>query len=206
MGNTEGSRVISQVYRTRKNLKLVLSNEQMPIILGSILGDAYVYPLGKICFEQGETQKHYLEWKYGKLKNLAYPKLARVERLDKRNGHKTVSYRFFLKQYFRSLRETFYQRGRKIIPQGIDEWMNPLFISVWYMDDGHLDKGKSPLLATDAFSEKDRALLVTLLEGKFGLQTKITSKGRLRIKKDSASLFFRLVSPWIHLDLSYKLP
>ena len=206
MGNTEGSRVISQVFRTRKNLKLVLSDEQMSIVLGSILGDAYVHPLGKICFEQAKQQKNYLVWKHVKLKNLASPKIARVVRVDKRNQKKTISYRFFLRQYFRSLRELFYSNGNKIIPKEINEWLNPLFISVWYMDDGHLDKGKSPLLATDAFSQKDVAMLASLLEAKFELQVKVTSKGRLRIRSDSTSRFFQLVSPWIHPDLRYKLP
>lgn len=206
MGNTEGSRVISQVFRARRNLKLILSDEQMSIIMGSVLGDAYVYPQGKICFEQGESQRFYLEWKYAKLKKLAYPKIARVERLDKRNGKKTISYRFFLKQYFRPIRKLFYQNGEKIIPAGIDEWLNPLLISVWYMDDGHLDKGKSPLLATDSFSQRDVQLLASLIEDKFHLQVKVASKNRLRINSDSALRFFQLVSPWIHPDLRYKLP
>ena len=47
MGNSEGSLVIPQIYKARRNLILRTSAEQLSIILGSVLGDAYIYPQGK---------------------------------------------------------------------------------------------------------------------------------------------------------------
>ena len=101
--------MIVQEFRARKNLRLTLTFRQMSIVLGSVMGDAYIYPLGKICFEHGNAQRGYLEWKYSELKQVAYPKVSRVSRTDKRSGNITTSWRFFLRQYFRPLREEFYE-------------------------------------------------------------------------------------------------
>lgn len=146
MDNTEGSRVITRVFRARKNLELRLSNRQTSIILGSIIGDAYIYPAGKICFEQSQSQKDYLMWKYRELQNLAYKKVSKVVRTDPRNHKTNISWRFFLRQFFKPLRQTFYQNGQKIIPPDIINWLDSLFLATWYMDDGHLDQKNTLLL------------------------------------------------------------
>lgn len=90
MVNTEGSRVISQTLRVRKNIAYSLSDRQTEILIGSLLGDAYIHPLGKICFEQSSLQQEYLLWKFAEFKNLAYPKIAQVVRLDKRSQSQTI--------------------------------------------------------------------------------------------------------------------
>src|SRR3989344_4119802 len=128
MDNTEGSRAITKVYKARKNLTLVLTDDQLSVILGSVLGDAYIYLQGKICFDHGQDQKGYLEWKYKILKNLAYPKIAKVVRNDIRSNKTTTSYRFFLRQYFRPLRRIFYQNGRKTVPKEIGNYFSPLLL------------------------------------------------------------------------------
>lgn len=205
MDNSEGSRVITSTFRARKNLTLHVTDQQMSIILGSILGDAYVHPQGKICFEQAEKRKDYLYWKFAQLRNLAYPKVALVTRKDKRTNQQTRSYRFFLRQYFRPLREIFYQHRQKVVPHSLQEWMTPLLLAVWYMDDGYLDR-KYPQLMTECFTKSDISLLRSFLKKKFGLETIMTSKKRIQIKSEHANKFFQLVEPYIHETLRYKLP
>ena len=205
MDNTEGSQVITQIYKARKNLVLHLSIRQMSILLGSILGDSYVYPKGKVCFEQGEKQKEYLLWKYSELKSLAYPKVSQVIRLDKRRNIRTISWRFFLRQYFRPLRNAFYEHNKKRIPNSLMKWFSPILLAVWYMDDGYLDR-RNPLLMTDSFSFDDIQRLVIILKRKFQLECLITNKHRIRIRHSSSSKFFHLVEPFIHKELRYKLP
>jgi hypothetical protein len=206
MENTEGSRAITQIFRARTHLQLRVSDRQMAIIIGSILGDAYIYPKGKICFEQAVSQRSYLLWKYAELKNLAYPRVSTVKRIDKRSENQTISIRFFLRQYFRSLREIFYLDGKKRIPPEIQEWFTPLAIVVWYMDDGYLDKGKYPLFMTENFSQEDTHFLSHLLEQTFHLKCFVTSKNRIRIRNVSAREFYSLIEPSINKDMRYKLP
>ena len=206
MDNTEGSLVISQVFKVRKNLILSLSDRQMSIVIGSVLGDAYIYPQGKICFEQSVKQKEYLSWKFQELENLAYPKISKVIRTDKRSGSRTISYRFFLRQYFRLLRRYFYPNRQKMIPPDIGKWLTPLAIAVWYMDDGHLDKGKYPLLATENFLRNQNNNLCFLIKEKLNITCFVNNKNRLRIRSESKEFFFNLVEPFICESMRYKLP
>lgn len=206
MDNTEGSRVITSVFRARKNLELCLTNRQMSIVLGSILGDAYIYPKGKVCFEHSKQQKNYLLWKYKELKNIAYPKVAKVTRKDNRTNQQTISWRFFLRQYFRPLRIVFYQQRKKVVPKNLISWFSPLLLAVWYMDDGHLDRAKYPVLMTECFDNESLKLLTQMLKDKFQLKSIITGKNRLRIKSQNREKFFNLIEPYITKDLKYKLP
>lgn len=206
MDNTEGSRVINQTFQVRKNLKFKVSDRQMAVILGSILGDGYIYPQGKICFEHGQLQKQYLFWKYQVLQNLAYPKVAKVTRLDKRTNTKTISWRFFLRQYFRPLRSVFYRENQKVIPQSLIDWLTPELLAVWYMDDGYLDKGVYPLFMTESFSKFDVELLSKMMKEKLDLEILVSQKNRIRIKSKSIPKFFQLIEPFIHESLKYKLP
>lgn len=205
MDNTEGSRVITQIYRVRKNLQLCVSDRQIAILLGSILGDSYIYPQGKICFEHSEKQKSYLLWKYEELKTLAYPKVAQVIRLDKRHSTSTVSWRFFLRQYFRPLRTAFYANYWKVVPKDLNRWMTPLLLAVWYMDDGYLAKG-NPLLMTNCFSFEDSQYLASLLQEKLNIKCFVNNQKQIRIQHGSSLKFFELINPFIQKDLRYKLP
>ena len=206
MGNSEGSLVIPQIYKARRNLILKTNVEQLSVILGSVLGDAYIYPQGKICFEQSAGQKKYLLWKYNILKDLSYPKVARVIRFDKRYSKKNTSYRFFLRQYFRPLRHIFYVDGRKIVPDCLLEKLDYLVLAVWYMDDGHLEHGKYPLFASEGFSDNDIKSLTNMIFLNFGIETKVDIKRRIRVSSSSKSKFFKLVEPWVYPNLRYKLP
>lgn len=205
-GNTVGSQAIRLHYSARKHQSLQLTQRQMSIVLGSIIGDAYIYPQGKICFEQAASQKSYLFWKYAELKTLAYPKVAEVIRLDKRTNTTTTSWRFFLRQYFRPLRKSFYRDYQKILPKELSAWFSPLTLAVWYMDDGYLDSGKYPQLMSESFVDEDVRFLTDLLEKKFLLKTSISAKNRIRIQSKSSKNFFQLISPHIHTSMNYKLP
>lgn len=204
MGNTEGSRVIPYTYKARKNLQLKLTKQQLSVVLGSVLGDAYIYPKGKICIEHASIQKEYLLWKYHLLQPLTYAKVSKVVRIDNRT--QTTSYRFFMRQYFRPLRRIFYQQNRKQIPSAIKYYFNNLVLAIWYMDDGYLDKNQSSLLMTDCYNESEIEFLMSILKTQMGIASYSTSKNRIRVKRNSLKRFFQMVEPWIVPCMRYKLP
>lgn len=204
MVNPEGSRNLSQELHIRKNIVHVLTARQTEILVGSLLGDAYIHPLGKVCFEQSVPQKDYLLWKFAELKDFAYPKIAHVKRVDKRNGQTTTSYRFFLKQFFRSWRECWYPHGYKAIPDNVMQWFSPLSLAVWYMDDGHFYKGKTPLFASESFSAIELNTIIQILR-KWNLESRLTRNNRLQILQSSTSQFMRLTSPYIVECMRYKI-
>jgi len=205
MGNTEGSQTDIRHILIRRNIHISLSHDELSLIIGSILGDAYVYPLGKICFEQSNKQSDYLNWKYNLLRKLAYPKIATVFRLDRRNGVVSESKRFFLRQYFRKFRQLFYPDGVKTIPiQTLKKWFTPLSLAVWYMDDGHLEKHKYPTIATESYRLEDLNDIISLLKNKFKLNCLLDKKKRLRIRSNSINQFFTLIRKYMPECMKYK--
>jgi hypothetical protein len=204
MGNTEGSRV--GLNNNFTHITIQLSQEEMGIIIGCILGDGYIYPKGKICIDHGPAQYEYVLWLHQKLQRLCYPKISQVFRLDKRFQTQTISYRFFLRQWFRPLREKFYSDRIKRIPDNIGKWITPLSLAVWYMDDGYLDKKKYPLLMTESYTKEDVIRLTEILKTKFVIDSFLTTRNRIRIASKSRKHFFDLIRQYMIDSMYYKLP
>lgn len=187
----------------RKQLSLMITERQRDIIVGSILGDAYIYPLGKIQFEQSDKQYDYILWKFTELENLAYSQPSQICRHHSRAGIDYVSYRFWLRQYFRPWRTIFYQDNKKVIPQSLR--LTPLMVAVWYMDDGSFSD-KTCVISTDSFSFDSVHLIQLLFKQQYGIETLIRSNGKLLIRAQSTELFSFLIKNHIHESMLYKLP
>lgn len=71
---------MSKVFTARKNQKLILSDRQFSIIVGSLFGDAYISSLGKIQFEHSKKAQQYVEWKLQELEEIRYKKIGYVKR------------------------------------------------------------------------------------------------------------------------------
>lgn len=193
-----------RILSARRNLRLVLTDRQVEILVGSLLGDAYIDRKGKIQLEQSDKQKEYLFWKYSELKNLAYnnpPK--RVQRLDARNGKTYCSYRFWLRQYFRPWRNIFYSGKTKIFPEKLV--LTPLSIAVWYMDDGCYSD-KRCTISTDDFSHECIEKIQNILKKTFDIETFIRSNNKLGIRAKDQEKFFSLIRQYVHPSMHYKIP
>ena len=192
------------VFTARKNLRLDVSDRQVEILVGCLLGDAYLTKLGKIQIEQSDKQENYIEWKHLELASISYSGLKEVVRYDKKDNRVTKSLRFWTRQYFRVWRDKFYRDNNKVFPEDLSKWITPLSIAVWYMDDGCCYKSDCTF-STDCFDLKSKRQLVKILES-FNIKTIIRSNGKLRIRSQSLSKFFGLIRPYIHQSMLYKLP
>lgn len=192
------------IFTARKNLKLDVSDRQIQILIGCLLGDAYLTKLGKIQIEQSDKQKDYIDWKYQELASISYGFPKEVVRFDKKDSRVTKSFRFWTRQYFRSLRDKFYQGKQKIFPEDLSNLITPLTIAVWYMDDGCYSKGQC-IFSTESFDETGREALIEKLKF-FGIDGNLKNSGKLRIRSHSLPKFFELVKPYIHQSMYYKLP
>ncbi len=188
--------------QARKNQKLFVTSRQEEILIGSLLGDAYITKRGQIQFEQSDKQKEYLFWKHQELKSISYKNISKVERLDKRFTKTYTSYRFWTRQYFLSWREKFYFKNKKIVPKDIQ--LTPLALAIWYMDDGCLSDHKC-IIATDGFSKEDISFLRKLLLEKFEIKTSVKNESKLLLKKESFETFFSAINPYILSTLQYKV-
>ena len=170
------------------------------------MGDGYIYPKGKIQIAQSSKQLPYLLWKYEELKSLSYGYPTKVERYDNRSGKIYSQNRFWLRQYFRSWRDIFYPKGKKIFPKEFGKYISALSLAVWYMDDGNYSEGRNVKIATDGFDLESRSNLKDLLFEKFSLESTLHKSGKLRISNKSLNRFFDLITPFIHSSMSYKIP
>jgi len=202
MGNTVGSLEIPISLHARKNLSLVLTERQKDILLGCVLGDAYINPLGKIRIEQSIKQMDYVQWKYQELKSLAYPSLPR-EIIHKIREKEYQSVIFTLRQYFRLWRSIFYFEKRKIFPKNL--LLSPLSLAVWYMDDGCWT-GKKSVISIESFDAENSKNIQEIFSNQFGIETIIGKNRKLIIRKKSHSKFYGLISPYIIFSMKYKIP
>lgn len=196
---------MSHIFRARKTQQLLVSDRQMSIIAGSLLGDAHIRPLGKIQFEHSIKAKEYLKWKFDELRTISYQRIGFIVRQVSENP--TASCRFLTRQYFRPLRRLFYRSGKKYISTEVLRLLTPHAIAVWYMDDGHYERVKQRcIIATDGFSDADRKGLCNFLRKKFDLVFVIQKSGKISLTQKETQRFFRLICPYRIKCMAYKFP
>ena len=113
-----------------------LSSIQKDILIGTILGDAYLQKTGeknaRLRLEHGINQKEYLFWKVKNLQQFFQGKPKYLERIHPANGR---TYRYWRHQsqsgpFLGKLRKIFYLDNRKIIPVNIERFLTPRSIAV----------------------------------------------------------------------------
>jgi sRNA-binding regulator protein Hfq len=185
--------------------------EARSIVVGSLLGDAYLYPNGTLQIEHSLDQASYVWWKYEKLRGIAGKLPTAVQRYDARYSKTYQSLRFYTRAVLKELRFEFYRDRRKVIPARIVEWFDPLALAVWFMDDGGRGARtpKGLVINTSGFSADEQLLLQRALAERFGVSVSIHTVGRgfqLYVKVESFDRFAELISPYLLPQMSYKLP
>jgi DNA-binding CsgD family transcriptional regulator len=139
--------------RTKRitNKDIHLTEEQLEILYGSLLGDASIsinWKNARISFNQGGGQEEYFDYKCSFFKDYL-GKICKKPRYDKRTNkyYNRFSVRLLSHPFFTKLYNLCYQNGIKTI---IQEWLNhitPRGLAFWFMDDGTYDG----TLATNCF-------------------------------------------------------
>lgn len=204
MDNTVGSLELPNVVRARKNLSLTLTDMQKQMLIGAILGDAYITKEGKIRFEQGGKNKEYLFWLYDTLSTLTYPAKPRMmSRFNEKYGVEYISFRFSLRQYFKKWRLLFYPHDRKVFPKNLI--LTPAALAVWYMDDGCWT-GSKALISIEGFDDASQHEIQTVFREQLGIETIIGKNRKLLIRKKDHERFYGLIRPYVIACMAYKTP
>ena len=194
------------------------------IIIGSVLGDTHLEKrLGgvgtRIIFEQSNKNVDYLMWFHNYFASRGYcnpnkPKLhTRIKKDNKVFFHfRANSYTF---SSFNWIHEMFYkfdiERNKfiKIVPLNIEDYLTPLALAIWFMDDGS-KLGSGVRIATNNFTFNEVRFLCDILYKKYNLIASVHSGGKdkgfvLYINKSSVPLFISLVKFYMQPSLYYKL-
>ncbi len=202
--------------------KLVLSQRQRELLIGSLLGDGSIRIPGhnrnaNFIVAHGEDQKEYVWWKYSLLKEwVLTPPTRSVRRYYKDKTRNSISWRFLTLSHpqLTEMYQIFYRDNRKIVPNDIEKLLiSPFSLAVWIMDDGSRNK-EALFLNTQNFSFREQERLCKCLKKNFNLDATINVHSvyngkqfyRIRINTESTRKLCCLVQKYLLPSMYYKLP
>jgi recombination protein RecA len=198
-----------------------LSEQQLQLILGSLMGDGNLSPNRRgrsgtrFRMGHGAKQTAYLDWKASLLGNI--PHSRRI------NAKGAVFADFTPLPELAELHEAVYfGDGKKYLSSDYLKSLTPLALAIWYMDDGGFtvrSKGVQARTAggtgridicVEAMSPGSRERLASYLRDTYGLQVKLQCRGArevsvLQFSTSSSEKFQQLIAPYIHPSMEYKL-
>jgi biotin operon repressor len=192
-----------------------LTQEQHEMIIGTMLGDGCIAPHGRrnksyrLIVGHCEKQKELVLWKKKILANLVNV----VSKRDDIRGNSTMyTFNTVTHNGFRFYDKLFYDGRKKVIRPELENYIAPLSLAVWVMDDGSLNKKVNMRLATDGFSKEDNQTLQRILKLKFGVRSKICGYQRhnqeynyLSMNKRNSLILSDIVKPYIIDSMQYKI-
>ena len=199
-------------------------SDVISVIIGSLLGGARANRKSgegvRICFRQSSKHKEYLFWLYNFFYSKGYTsklqprdyttRIKRGHEVSVYTGYEFITFTF---RSFHWIHELFYKKGTKRISSKITDYITPLALAVWIMNDGCCTKS-GLRIATNCFTLSEVTFLNDMLKNKYKLDTTVHSiwalpmrkeKLIISIKKNSIPKLFSIILPYIHQSMHYKL-
>jgi hypothetical protein len=194
-------------FQSRKNISL--SEKQISLIIGSSLGDASIILSGRrinayFKVSHCEKQLEYVEWKKEILGTLS-SEISKY--IDKRGN--SIMYNLYTLSHpkLNIFRELFYNDHIKIIKLELENYLTPLSLAIWFMDDGNKNR-----ISTDGFSKDDNYLLQNIIKNKFELEVNVLKYNRnnkdyyyLSFDKNNIKKLNNIIEPFMIKSMKYKL-
>ena len=194
------------------------NKEILSIIFGSLLGDAHAEKRIKgngtrISFYQEGSHQAYAVYLHKLILDLNYcsdliPSI-KTRLGNKGTVRKIIKFNTWTYSSLNWVHELWYVNGVKIVPNNIGEYLTPLALAIWIMDDGG-KTGSGLKLSTNSFTYLECIKLVQVLFDNFNLKASIQSAGVpsqyiIYIWKESMPLLREIVKPYVHPSMKYKL-
>lgn len=122
-----------------------LSKEQKSLLIGLLLGDGTISSNYVFKLSHSEAQREYLEWKVGLLDAHGIKNNGIKEYISScgyNTGKKVLYSQMSLNPTIKALRRTVYT-PKKHITRKLLNWLTPLGLAIWYMDDGCINVNTS---------------------------------------------------------------
>lgn len=201
------------IYRIGPHNKDILS-----IIFGSLLGDAHgekrLNGVGtRFSFSQEDSHVEYLLYLHKFMSEASYcnPKTPVItQRLGSKGKlRKVVRFSSWTYTSFNWIHNIWYKDGIKHVPDCIGEYLTPLALAIWIMDDGS-KLGNGFKFCTNSFSYNDCLKLVVVLNDNFNIKASVQSAGSkdqyvIYVWKESMNNLRTIVSPYIIPEMKYKI-
>ena len=197
----------------------------LDIIISGMLGDFWGdkipgNSLNSIRFniEQSITNTAYIHYLTLLFYNLGYcsrpvPSLIvkSDSRIENRFNYKVSLFTF---TSFNWIYDSFYRTANgktiKIVPNYIADYLTPLGLAHWIMQDGSYQKGQGVYLATNSFTYEECQFLANILTKKYKFKTSVVKSGlpnqwRISIWKESMPNLRENLEPYFIAEMKYKL-
>lgn len=195
---------------------MTMTKKQKEIVIGCILGDAYLQKTGKrnarLRLEHSVKQREYIFWKWKAFEKYMQDKPKLMKRY---NPVFKKQYQYFRCQshsspIFGKLRQLFYLDGIKQIPNVIEKLLSKRTLAVWYMDDGYYyQRDKTAYMYLAKFPKDQTKKLIKALKNNFGLNPKLEIKKTktldLKFSAEEAEKLIRIIKPYIIPSMAYKI-
>ena len=196
------------------------NEDVLSLLIGSILGDAYGNRKSgegtRFYYRQSIVHKDYLFWLYnffytkGYCSNLEPRKYTRILKSESEiKEYYGYEFNTFTFRSFDWIYDMFYKKGKKIISPKIENYLTPLALAIWIMDDGGW-ANPGVRISTYNFNLQEVEFLVYLLKKLYNLDCTIqilknNTQSSIYIQKKSVSKLIKIVSPYIHNSMYHKL-
>lgn len=189
-----------------------LSDEQKQVIVGSLMGDGRLLKNGfNWSFRVGHctAQLALVEWKSNILGDWITPRGIDFELKMGKHGFHTIT--TYTHSEFSSLQPFFYPvPPKKVISLETLSLIEPMGLSVWFMDDGsHLTKKRGVRIHTSGFSFDENYLIRDWFLDRWGIVVRVgkISGGYpvITIYGDESDKFISIIKPWILPCMFYKI-
>jgi hypothetical protein len=206
-------RVLKWNKEIQINPKLLVSDEEHDIILGTLLGDASVRQRQKnscLRFSHSIKQRDYCEWKFKIFNKFKISEFREVRRkINERSIH-AIDFSTKTHPVFNYYRNLFYKNGIKKVTKKLLDQLNPRSLAIWICDDGSYSvKQGYMILCTNSFSLEEHKLMKDFFNEKFNLNPKIGFRdGKyyyLRFRKEDSEKLIKLIKPFIPKSMVYKI-
>lgn len=198
----------------RERLAQALTQAQEEILIGSLLGDARLEcrsreGTARLRIHHAESQREYLFGKFETFRPFVSREPWRIQWFDDRTQGQYAAWFFHTRtsEIFRPYHRLFYRNGLKILPSVIHEYLTPLVLAVWIMDDGCCG-GKEMILNTQSFPLEEQGRLQSVFLKKLGIHASVQRDRRnfrLLFNQTEARKLSNLVRPFIIPSMQRKL-
>lgn len=217
-------RLIEQNIEIRHKGKVGTYKEMNADLVGFIIGML----LGDSCFggrknikckrkridtQHSMSQEKYLLWKFDKLKDVIGGQVYRSDKFDNRTNktYHSISHHSATHPVIDQLHHEFFRSGTKQVTKELMEKLTPEGVAIWFCDDGCLYQNPKQYqtqlnIATQAFSDNSRHLILNMFEEKYGLKFRENkNNGSIRMcNKNGIRKFYDLFGKYIPQCMDYK--
>lgn len=188
----------------------VLTSRQEQILVGTLLGDGCLAKHGRfhrLFVKHQLAQRSLVEFKREAFCEFVTMPLHEFEQELGDKRYPCVQFATRTSAVFSEWHARFYPSGRKVVPVEIGQWLTPLAVAVWFMDDGGADYA-GLTFQTHSFEPGQTEHLVEALGEGFGVRARTRANKGARIIYVPASDVGALrlaIEPMVLPDLRYKL-